>query len=120
MGERRRARLASALLDKVNQKYGNSALYLGSMGKAVAKGAAPMRIPFQTIPDPIREEESGLHGISQAPSTANDLLQMRMNQFNVLAEKTHREREARRHRPSGAGGWGMTRPVPPTPQSSLF
>lgn len=120
MQERRRARLASRLLDKVNEKYGNNALYLGSMGKAVAKGAAPMRIPFQTIPDPAREQETGLHGGVQLPENANDLLQKRMNQFNVLAEKTHREREARRHQPSGTGGWGIAKPKPASPQASLF
>ena len=35
MAERQRAQAASALLDKVNGKYGNSALYLGSMAKAI-------------------------------------------------------------------------------------
>lgn len=120
MEERRRARLASELLDKVNGRYGNSALYLGSMGKAVKEGAAPMRIPFQNIPDPGREQDAGLHGIERLPQTANDLLQQRMNQFNALAEKTHRERETRRHKPSGAGGWNAPKRKPGSPQASLF
>ena len=50
MAERRRAQAASALLDRVNRKYGNNALYLGSMADAVERNAAPMRIPFQTLP----------------------------------------------------------------------
>ena len=118
--DRRRARIASALLDEINVKYGNSALFVGSMASAVKHGAAPMRIPFQHVPDPVLEEETDLHGIEQAPTSAEDLLQVRMNQFNVLAEKTHRERAASRHRPSGAGGWGMARPLPSSPQATLF
>ena len=120
MAERRRAQLASALLDRVNRKYGNNALYLGSMADAVERNAAPMRIPFQTLPDTALEEETGLHGIDQEPTSAADLLQVRMNQFKVLAEKTHRER-AQRHRPSGAGGWNAAPPANiASPQASLF
>lgn len=120
MAERQRAQAASALLDKVNRKYGNSALYLGSMAKAVVRNAAPMRIPFQQIPKPALEEETRLHGIEQSPTCAADLLQVRMNQFKVLAEKTHREREAKRHRPAGTGSWGVSNPTMSSPQASLF
>lgn len=116
----KRTHAASILLDKVNRKYGNSALYLGSMAKAIDKNAAPMRIPFQQIPKPALEEEAGLHGIEQAPTSAADLLQVRMNQFKVLAEKTHRERDAKRHRPAGAGGWGSAKPMPTSVQPTLF
>jgi DNA polymerase-4 len=84
------------------------------MASAVKHDAAPMRIPFQTLPDPDLEEETGLHGIEQAPTEAADLLQVRMNQFKVLAEQTHRER-TRRHRPTGAGDW---REAPPTDTAS--
>jgi hypothetical protein len=90
------------------------------MARAVDKNAAPMRIPFQQIPKPALEEEAGLHGIEQAPTSAVDLLQVRMNQFKVLAEKTHRERDAKRHRPSGAGGWDSVKPLAASPQASLF
>ncbi|MFT4178132.1 MAG: hypothetical protein QM612_01515 [Thermomonas sp.] len=120
MAGRERAQAASRLLDKVNRRYGNSALYLGSMAAAVKLGAAPMRIPFQAIPDPARDEETGLHGIDQQPINAADLLQVRMNQFKVLAEKTHRGQSAP-HRPSGAGGWHAGTPEEPaSPQASLF
>ncbi|MFT3897905.1 MAG: hypothetical protein QM719_09475 [Thermomonas sp.] len=120
MAERRRAHAISALLDRVNGRFGQSALHTGSMRKAVKFDAAPMRIPFQTLPDPALEEEMGLHGVEQAPTDAADLLQVRMNQFNVLAEKTHRER-AQRHRPSGAGGWGAAPTAAvASPQASLF
>lgn len=117
--DRQRAQAASALLDRVNRKYGNGALYLGSMDRAVKANAAPMRIPFQHVPDPGLEEESDLHGIQQSPTTAIDLLQVRMNQFKVLAEKTHRQRNAS-HRPSGASGWGAAQPVQASPQDTLF
>ncbi len=120
MAERHRARSVSALLDQVNRKYGNNALYLASMADAVEHDAAPMRIPFQQIPKPALEEESGLHGIERQPTSANDLLQVRMNQFKVLAEKTHREREARRHLPAGAGGWSPPKGSQPSAQASLF
>jgi hypothetical protein len=79
-----------------------------------------MRIPFQQIPKPALEEEAGLHGIEQAPTNAADLLQVRMNQFNVLAEKSHRERDAKRHQPSGAGGWVSVKPASLSPQATLF
>lgn len=117
---RQRAQAASLLLDTVNRKYGNSALYLGSMARAVEQHAAPMRIPFQQIPKPALEEETGLHGMQQVPTSAADLLQVRMNQFKVLAEKTHRARDAGRHRPAGAGGRGVPRPGPASPQAHLF
>ena len=120
MAERGRAQAASALLDRVNRKYGNNALYFASMAEAVDRDAAPMRIPFHSLPDPELEEETRLHGIDQAPTDAVDLLQVRMNQFRVLAEHTHRER-AQRHRPSGAGGWNAVQPVADTsPQARLF
>lgn len=121
MAERRQAHAISALLDRVNHRFGQSALHTGSMKHAVEFDAAPMRIPFQSLPDPGLEEEAGLHDIDQAPTDAADLLQARMNQFNVLAEQTHRERAQRRHRPSGAGGWNEAHAAAElTPQSRLL
>ena len=135
MGGRRREQAASRMLDEVNEKYGNNALYLGSMSKAVGSGAAPMRIPFQTIPDPDREEETGLHNVDMPPTSAfidkpawqtaalddhgSDLMHARINQFKVLAEKNHRDR-SQKHRPAGAGGWGRGKPPPVSPQIALF
>ena len=120
MAERRRAHAISALLDRVNEKFGQSALHTGSMKHAVEFDAAPMRIPFGSLPNVDIEEETRLHGIDQAPTDAADLLQVRMNQFKVLAEKTHRER-AQRHRPSGAGGWNAAAATATTsPQARLF
>lgn len=119
MDERERSKAASVLLDRVNRKYGNNALYMGAMATAVSQNAAPMRIPFQHVPDPSLEEETELHDLEQAPTSANDLLQVRMNQFKVLAQKTHSDRAAK-HRPSGTGGWGVSQPAPTSPQAALF
>ncbi|MEO6226759.1 MAG: hypothetical protein ABIO61_02735 [Thermomonas sp.] len=119
MDERLRSKAASALLDRVNRKYGNNTLYMGAIAEALSQNAAPMRIPFQHVPEPSLEEETRPHGLEPIPATAVDLLQMRMSQFKVLAEKTHRERTSK-HQSAGADGWGMTKPAPPTPQRSLF
>jgi DNA polymerase-4 len=120
MAEQGRSREASTLLDGVNRKYGNNTLYLGSMANAVAHNAAPMRIAFQQVPEPALEEESALHAIEQLPCDAGHLLQVRMNQFKALAEKTHRERETKRHLPAGAGGWGSAKQPQVCQQASLF
>lgn len=47
-GEQRRQELARAM-DRINARFGKSAVYPASMHNALA--AAPTRIPFQTIPD---------------------------------------------------------------------
>ena len=119
MDERLRSKAASVLLDRVNRKYGNNALYMGAMADAVSRNAAPMRIPFQHVPEPVLEEETALHGMVQAPTTAVALLQVRMNQFKVLAEKTHRDR-TNKHQSAGVGGWGTAEQEPQSPQRSLF
>ena len=98
MAERQRAHAASALLDRVNRKYGNSALYLGSMAKAVDSNAAPMRIPFQQIPKPALEEETGLHGVEQAPTSAADLSRRRCCCCGWAATLTGAVRSGTRHR----------------------
>ena len=120
MDERLRSKAASALLDRVNQKFGNNALYMGAMADAISRNAAPMRIPFQHVPRlaPL-EEETALHELEQEPTTAVDLLQVRMNQFKALAEKTHRERTIK-HQPAGASGWGDSKAANQSLQPSLF
>ena len=49
--QQRRRRSLNQVLDAVNQRYGNNTLYFGALQAAIAAGAAPMRIPFQAIPD---------------------------------------------------------------------
>lgn len=78
--ERRRSREMSAVLDKINQRYGNNALYFGAMQHALSQQAAPMRIAFGQIPQTDVEEDTG-----------NELWLKRERQFKVLAETAHRE-----------------------------
>lgn len=103
----------SRLLDQVNARFGNNALYFGAMQEALRHGAAPMRIPFSTIPETALEEDTRPHRHVTASTHANDAHELRLQrerQFKVLAEDTHRQSNQKRgprtpHRPSGAGGW---------------
>lgn len=109
MQERERAKRMSLVLDRINDRYGNNALYFGAMQAALDAGAAPMRIPFSTIPDTAREQDV-------APTSArrktgrresdHELWLQRERQFKVLAEHTHREQQKQKpFKPSGTGGW---------------
>ena len=80
MPERHRSREMSAVLDQINQRYGNNALYFGAMQNALSQQAAPMRIAFGQIPNTEAEEDSN-----------NELWLKRERQFKVLAETAHRE-----------------------------
>ncbi len=84
MPERHRSREMSAVLDKVNKRYGNNALYFGAMQNALSQQAAPMRIAFGQIPQTDAEED-----------TNNELWLKRERQFKVLAETAHREARER-------------------------
>jgi len=81
------------------------------MQDALARGAAPMRIPFSTIPDIDLEEDATPKRAARKPGSHHDsdheLWLQRERQFKVLAEQTHREMQQKRkpHQPSGAGGW---------------
>lgn len=85
--DHRHGEALSALLDGINARFGNNTLYFGGMHHAL--DAAPMRIPFNRVPEPESEEDHALW------LTA-------MNQARVLAEAEHRrieqERAARRRR----------------------
>jgi DNA polymerase-4 len=121
MRPRTRTRRISKALDQVNEKFGNNALYFGAMQQAVGLDAAPMRIPFQTIPDRSLEED----GVTRKRRTgirrpADELWLQRERQFRVLAEASHREAQQRRAAKrgeesprAGAGGW-----LPAAPRSS--
>jgi DNA polymerase-4 len=80
------------------------------MQEALAQGAAPMRIPFSTIPDIGLEEDRiprQKPGRRPGQDSGHELWLQRERQFKVLAEETHRQAQARRkpHRPAGTGGW---------------
>ncbi|WP_242110203.1 DNA polymerase Y family protein [Luteimonas aquatica] len=123
IGERGRAKAMSSVLDRVNGRYGNNALYFAAMQQALAHGAAPMRIPFSTIPDVSLEEDvAATRRASSEPGDAGELWRLRERQFKVLAENTHRQTRERgaRHAPSGAGGRNgkPKRREPPVPTSA--
>ena len=110
MVSRQRDRLMTEAMDRINRKYDNNALYFGSMAKAIEHDAAPMRIPFQSIPDRGRDEDAVTK--KRRPGSAEELYLLRERQFKVLAEASHREAQRRGDTPrgrnaprSGAGGW---------------
>lgn len=121
--ERRRNQALTAVLDQVNQRYGNNRLYFGTMQHALEQGAAPMRIPFQHIPDQASEADVG--GPEQADPSMDELWLQRERQFKAIAENAHRQvrergapkaparaaapGDANAHRASGVGGWARKR-----------
>ena len=122
MPERERAHALSRALDRINHKYRLDAVHVAAAGRAVADGAAPMRIPFQHVPDRRIEDDAGFTGTSELDACAPGMLLYKQaeDRFKVLAEKTHRERR-QQHSPSGAGGWhrGMATSTA-SPQARLF
>jgi DNA polymerase-4 len=127
MPERARAKTMSAVLDRINGRYGNNAVYFGAMAEALAHGAAPMRIPFSMIPDTALEEDARPRRVARKHRTHesdHELWLQRERQFKVLAEQSHRDAQGKRkpHQPSGAGGWGPRSKMPATERapSELF
>lgn len=70
-------RAVNGVLDRINRRYGGNTLYFGSMQGTLK--TAPMRIPFQTIPDPELERDA----------EHNELWLERKRQFSRLAEAAH-------------------------------
>jgi DNA polymerase-4 len=110
MPERERANTMSAVLDRINRRYGNNAVYFAAMQDAIAHNAAPMRIPFSTIPDIKLEEDVVPKRTARKSGTRDgdhELWLQRERHFKVLAEQTHREAQPKRkpHKPSGAASW---------------
>lgn len=72
-----KTRAVNGVLDRINLRYGGNTLYFGGMQSALE--AAPMRIPFSTVPDPQLERDAG----------HNELWLKRMREFKRLAEAAH-------------------------------
>ncbi len=72
-----------ALVDRINAKFGYNKLYFGSMQLALEHDAAPMRIPFNRVPDTKSENEA----------SHDPLWLQTMNRFKAIAEGEHRRRE---------------------------
>lgn len=125
MQGRQRDRDMSRVVDAINRKYGNNSVYFAAMQKAVALDAAPMRIPFQHVPETASEEDvvtrkrnASKDGSQPKDATIDELYLLRERQFRKMAETSHREAQQRGARPkqddaepfkAGAGGWGSRR-----------
>ncbi len=80
-----------ALVDRINAKFGYNKVYFGSMQLALEHDAAPMRIPFNRIPDTQSENEAG----HEADASHDALWLQSLNRFKVLAEGEHRRRDGK-------------------------
>ncbi len=74
---------AAHAIDRINAKFGYNKLYFGSMQLALEHDAAPMRIPFNRVPDAQSENEA----------SHDPLWLQTMNRFRAIAEGEHRRRE---------------------------
>lgn len=125
----------SRVIDDINHKYGNNSVYFAAMQKAVALDAAPMRIPFQHVPETRREQDAVTHKrdenrqTRQKDAVIDELYLLRERQFKKMAETAHQEARQRQSRArhdgveafkAGAGGWGVAKVPAASPQASLF
>lgn len=131
MEGRRRDRDMSRVVDAINRKYGNNSVYFGAMQRAIALDAAPMRIPFQHVPETASEEDvvtrkhnALKESAKQKDAVLDEVWLQRERQFKKMAEashreaQTHRQAQQRKARPrpagtepfkAGAGGWDPPR-----------
>jgi DNA polymerase-4 len=79
------------LVDRINARFGYNKVYFGSMQLALEHDAAPMRIPFNRIPDTQTENEA----TPESDASHNALWLQSLNRFKVLAEGEHRRRDRR-------------------------
>jgi DNA polymerase IV len=78
-----------ALVDRINAKFGYNKVYFGSMQLALEHDAAPMRIPFNRVPDTGSENEATHEG----DASQNALWLQSFNRYKVIAEGEHRKRD---------------------------
>jgi DNA polymerase-4 len=82
-------RRVDTVVDRINAKFGYNKLYFGSMQLALEHDAAPMRIPFNRVPDAQSENEA-----TRENEASHDPLWLQtMNRFKAIAEGEHRRRE---------------------------
>ncbi|MBS0432341.1 MAG: DNA polymerase [Proteobacteria bacterium] len=86
-GDERRVHALNRVVDRINTRYGLNKVYFGGMHEALRQDAAPMRIPFNRIPD------------SESEAEHHDLWIVANNRARVLGEAEHRRiDQARRGR----------------------
>ena len=121
MPERRRGRDMSRVIDAINRKYGNNSVYFAAMKRAVELDAAPMRIPFQHVPETGNEEDVVTRKRKADEAASHELILLRERQFKKMAEASHREAQQRKGSPkppeaepfkAGAAGWGSRKRAP--------
>ncbi|MDE3140940.1 MAG: DNA polymerase [Pseudomonadota bacterium] len=86
-------------IDRINARFGHNAVYFGGLSAAIRHDAAPMRIPFNRIPD------------SASEAAQHELWLQSLNRFKVAGQLAHAA--AARGRPaklrtSAAGGPAAT------------
>lgn len=79
-------RKVDAVIDRINAKFGYNKVYFGSMQAAIDHDAAPMRIPFNRIPDSASENEA-----RKDDAEHHALWLQSLNRAKVLAEHAHRQ-----------------------------
>ncbi|WP_297922520.1 hypothetical protein [Metallibacterium sp.] len=84
-----------ATIDRINARFGHNAVYFGGLSAAIRHGAAPMRVPFNRIPD------------SASEATQHELWLQSLNRFKVAGQQAHaaaaRERPAKLRTPAASG-----------------
>ncbi|MBS0225226.1 MAG: DNA polymerase [Proteobacteria bacterium] len=106
----RRRQSVTQVLDKVNGRYGNNALFVASMKTAIEHDAAPMRIPFSHLPDVKLEEDV------RTRAHAGELVRLRERQFKVLAESAHKQTQAHKKGQEQQRAPAMSSPSGATPR----
>ena len=66
-----------AAIDRINTRFGHNAVYFGALSAAIAHDAAPMRIPFNRIPDSASEAEQ------------HELWLQALQRFNAAGQQAH-------------------------------
>ncbi len=87
-------RKVDSVIDRINAKFGYNKVYFGSMQTALDHDAAPMRIPFNRIPDSASENEQ-----RDNDAQHHALWLQSLNRAKVLAEGAHRRQAQERKGP---------------------
>ncbi|MHB1617428.1 MAG: DUF4113 domain-containing protein, partial [Metallibacterium sp.] len=82
-------------IDRINARFGHNTVYFGGLSAAIRHEAAPMRVPFNRIPD------------SASEATQHELWLQSLNRFKVTGQQAHaaaaRARPAKLRTPAASG-----------------
>ena len=99
-GDDRAIGALNGTIDRINGRFGHNTVYFGAMQEALARDAAPLRIPFNRIPDVTAEADAEHH----------PLWLESVNRVKVLAEAQHRRNNETRQKRHAAHRNDSTRP----------